>query len=274
MDKFIFSSLLYEVYKEILFITYNYQKERIEPYEIKEDDYKALEKSKALYSFSNRFSMLNEDFGSYLDSRFLETLINRQYDKESVTYMIEYMNDYVDYYLDYMHKVIDRIALVSDVKERSNGLKGEYPLYLKIEEKMLIIKRLILNTNAGTYLDKKTKRFGFKVTYVEYNVPINNYSFNGKDLRGMKKDEIIKMMDNSVKVNMQNSTFYDTDYLLYKDNPDDYSDGEISLFLDKRYKQDSVKVAMKASLKSALISFLIFTAIIAMVLIYKYVIKG
>ena len=278
MDKFIFSSLIYEVYKEILFITYNYQKEKLEYSDLKklkESDYEALDKSKALYLFHDRFLSLSDEIGEYIDSSFLDSLEKRKYDFNTLKEMTEYMNPYVDYYLSYMHKLIDMIGDTLDIKRSESGYKGPYPLYIKIEEKRALLERVVINTNAQTYLDSKTKKFGFKLTFIEYDVPLNNYSYNSKDLRNLTKKEILDIMDNSVNVSLEHSNYYDTEILEYKtkDEMPDYSLGELSLFVDKRAKQSTVKQALKQSFKTALISFLFFIALIAIFVIFKYVIR-
>ena len=273
-----FSALLYESSREILFVTYNYQKEKLEYSDLKklkDEDYDALDKSKALFSFYEKYISHSKDMAEYLDYDFLEALKRRKYDFNTLNSMIEYMNPYADYYISYMHELIDKIADVLDIKRRENNFKGPYPLYIKIEENKALLERAILNTNASTYLDSKTTKFGFKMTFVEYDVPLKNYSYNGVDLRNLSKKEIIDIMDSSVNISLQHSNYYDTDILEYKeiDSKPDYSPGELSLFLDKRVKQSSIKQAMKQSFKSALISFGIFLAIIIVFVLFKYVFK-
>lgn len=279
MDKFIFSALLYESYREILFITYNYQKEKLEYSDLKklrDNDYEALDKSKALYSFYERYSSMASELGEYLDADFLEHLRIRRYDFNALKDMIDYMNPYVDYYTSYMHNLIDMIAEVLDIKRNEAHYKGPYPLYIKIEENRALLERAVINTNAQSLLDGKTKKFGFKMTFIEYDVPLHNYSYNGHDLRELSKKEIIDIMDNSVNVSLEHSNYYDTELLEYKtlDEKPDYSLGELSLFVDKKAKQSSVKQALKQSFKTALISFGIFMVVIIVFVLFKYVFRG
>lgn len=276
MDKIIFSALLYEAYQEILFITYNYQKELISDAEIRkmtDSDFEALGKSKVLYSFYNRYLELQkEGMDEYIDNDFMSILESRKYDAKRLTYMISYLNEYASIYVDYFHKFTDKIAEVMDIKMNELGLKGEYPLYIKIESSKAILKRAVITSNASLYLENKTKHFGFKITYIDYDVPLKDYSFNGIDLREKTKKEIIDIMDSSVKVNMQHAEYFDTEIIEYRPELD-YTTGEISLMLDKKRKQSGVKEAMKSALKGALISFLIFAAFVTVFLIFKYLIK-
>ncbi|MCR5741883.1 MAG: hypothetical protein K6G38_05465 [Gammaproteobacteria bacterium] len=273
MDNFIYSALLYEIYKEVLFITYHYQEERITFNMIKEEDYLLLARSKNLYAFARKIE-LNEELREKIDPDFYTIIASRVYDKEKVRYLIDYLNEYTDIYLDYMHKLIDKISNVANVKMIDMGLRGEYPLYMKIEETKLTIRRVVLNTNASLYFDKKTSKFGFRVTYVDYDVPLKDYSYNGINLKEKTKKEIIDIMDSSINVNLSHSNFYDTSYLQYKDDVNDYSDGEISMFLEKFAKQDGVKEAMKVSFRNALIGLAFFLLIMGIFFIYKYFIKG
>lgn len=278
MDKFIFSALLYESYREILFITYNYQKEKLDYSDLKklkDNDYEALDKSKVLYSFYERYINMRNELGEYLNADFLEHLRIRRYDYNTLKDMIDYMNPYVDYYTSYMHSLIDKIAEVLDIKRNEANYKGPYPLYIKIEENRALLERAVINTNAQSYLDGKTKKFGFKMTFIEYDVPLDNYSFNGHDLRELSKKEIIDIMDNSVNVSLEHSNYYDTELLEYKtlDEKPDYSLGELSLFVDKRAKQSSIKQALKQSFKTALISFGIFLVVIIVFVLFKYVFR-
>ena len=276
MDKFIFSALLYEVYREILYITYNYDKEKLTQKELKkitDKDLEELKKSKVLSSFYNKFISLKGETIAYLDDDFLRILETKDYTMDNFSLVIRYLDEFADYYLNIIHKVIDRIGDVLDVKNHADGFKGEYPLYIKINEKSCELKRAVLNTNAKDYLDKATKKFGFKVTFITYNVPLENYSFNGIDLREKNKKEITKLLDSSMNVNLKYTDYFETQLLEYKEDIESYSDGELSLFLDKLTKGESTKVALKGAFKSALISFAFFLVIVALFLIYKYVIK-
>ncbi len=276
MDKFIFSAILYEFYREILYITYNYDKEKLTQKDVKkitDKDLEEMKKSKVLSSFYNKLLSFKGETIAYLDDDFLRIIETKDYTIENFSLMIRYLDEFADYYLDHIHKLIDKIGDVLDVKTRSDGFKGEYPLYIRINESSCELKRAVLSTNAKDYLDKNTKKFGFKVTFITYNVPLKNYSFNGVDLREKNKKEITKLLDSSMNVNLKYTNYFETQLLEYKDDVERYSDGELSLFLDKLTKGESTKVALKGAFKSALISFLFFLVIVALILISRYVIK-
>lgn len=275
MDKFIFSALLYEVYREILYITYNYDKEKLTQKDVKkitDKDLEEMKKSKVLSAFYNKLISFKGETIAYLDDDFLKILETKDYTIENFSLMIRYLDEFADYYLDHLHKLIDKIGDVLDVKNHADGFKGEYPLYIKINENSCELKRAVLNTNAKEYLDKSTKKFGFKVTFITYNVPLKDYSFNGVDLRDKTKKEITQLLDSSMNVNLKYTDYFETQLLEYKEDITQYSDGELSLFLDKLSKGESTKVALKSAFKGALISFLFFLVIIALFLIYRYVI--
>jgi len=279
MYKYLYSALLNEAYREILYITCHYQDEILSLSAIKdldETDYNNLEKSKALKNYGILLTSFGPEISPYVTEEFLEILDKQIYNEDTFTTLITYMNPYIELYNSMMHSMIDDVSSVIDIKMNALGKKGTYPLYVKIEEKKAIIERAILSTNAGTYLDKKTKIFGFRVTFIEYNVPLQNYTYSGVDLREKKREEIIAIMDNSVKVNLQHANYYETGVLPYKetDGIPSYSEGEISLFLDKKSETyGGIKYAFKESFKRTGWSFLVVIAVIIIFILIKYVFK-
>ncbi len=277
MNKFLFSSLINEIYQEILYLTYNYQKEKITAKEIRvlgTKEYDDLKKSKNLKLMTDRIISLRPDGIYTLDDEFLNILERADYDKESLTYIVEYMNPFIDYYREMMGKIEKTISETLDIKLKSEGYEGEYPVYIKLEENMCTIERAILLTNAREYLSKETKKFGYKVSYVDYEVPLKEYSFNGKDLRGLDKKEIFKIMDNSIKVNLNDSKYYiSTLKEIDIDNEEIelLSLGESSLWLNKRdMTYDGIKTVMKKSMKSTLFTLLILIIFTAIIIFIKY----
>jgi len=276
MDKFLFASLLEEVYREILYITYHYQEEMIGEKEIKalgSSDFNNLSKSKVLFNYYDLFSTLDENDSVYVEKDFLDILRSKNYDKDNTIKLINYLNPYVELYIDKMHEMIDIVSDVLDIKMKEDSYKGEYPIYIKIEKDKASIIRAILSTNASQYLNKETKKFGFKVTYVEYKIPLKEYSYNGIDLREKDKKEIIDIMDSSVKVNLNNAQYDETNILEYKTDGDHlkYQKGEISQFLDKKKTTyNGIKSVMKDSLKRSLITLGILALVTILILIFKY----
>ena len=280
MNKFLFSAILEEVYREILYLTYNYQKEMIGDSEVNKfnnTDFTNLKKSKILSKISDDLEFVKLDEGFYFDQEFVRILKEKDYTDKTCHYLIRYLNPYVEYYINEMHKRIDQVALVLDSKYKSDGYKGEYPLYLKVEEKKCIIYRAVLSTTAGQYLSRESNKFGLKLTYMEYDVPLKDYKFSKIDLREKEKDEIIKLMDSSIKVDLNHCKYYDTTILEVETDKDElkkYSDAEISLWASKKeLSYGGVKSMLKSSLKRTLFSLLILVFITVLILVMKYFIK-
>lgn len=274
MEKFIAASLIEEVYREILYVTYHYQEEMIGEKEVKalkDDDYLNLKNSKILPQFFQSFTRLKDDsVMSYIPYEFLKILEEKTYDYESVSYLIDFMNPFVSYYYSLMHGYIDDIIEVLDIKMREKNFKGSYPLYMTVEEKRLFLERAILSTNAKAYLDGTTKIFGLKLTYIDYDIKLENYSYNGIDLRNLKREEILNIMDSSVRINLNNAKYFESELFELKDD-ERLKSGEVSFFLDKKVQTYSgVKDAIKGTLKRTLITFLILGAVTALILIIKY----
>ena len=278
MEPTILASLLYETYREILYITCHYQEEFLTDKEVAElslADYKNLAKSKVLKEYAKEFADFGSDMADSISGDFIGILSDGNYNEETMRILIAYLNPFKDRYLAMMHEMIDKIADVLDIKMKERGYQGSYPVYIKIEENKAIIERAILSTNAGTYLAKKTRTFGFKVTYVVYNIPLKAYTYNGVDLRGKEVKEIVDAMDASVKVSLENAEYYDTDILPFalKEGKLPYSLGELSIYLDKRASTGGVKSALKESFKRTIWSFLAIIVLTIVFLIIKYFIK-
>ncbi len=279
MNKFIFSSLLNELYQEILYVTYNYQKEKISSKDIQKlnnTDYKNLSKSKVIINWYNAISSsgLFNDSKYYIDDKLLTIIETRDYNLESLNYIVDYLNPYIDFYRETMMDIIDNISGVIDLKLKETGFNGEYPLYIKLEEKRCVLERAIITTNANDYLTKSTKQFGLKVTFMDYDVPLEDFKFKDTDLRNKTNDEILKLMESSVKVELNNSKYYVTDILtLDKDSEEiDLSNkGKISLWLNKKsITFGGLKDALKGSLKHTLFMLLIIVVVTIVMLIIKY----
>ena len=279
MNKFLFSSLLNELYQEILYVTYNYQKETITDKDIKKlnsTDFKNLSKSKVLINWYNAVSTSNlfNDTKYYIDDKLLTIIETRNYDEDNLNYMVKYLNPYIEYYRDTMRDVIDNISSIIDLKLKEINFDGEYPLYLKIEEKRCILSRAIISTNASDYLTKKTKTFGLKVTFMDYDVPLTDYKFKDYDLRLKTKDEILKLMESSVKIELNNSKYYVTDIYPIDINNEEIdlsNTGKISLWLNKKSVTFSgLKDAMKSSLKHTMFMLLIVVIVTIVMLLIKY----
>ncbi|MBR4237613.1 hypothetical protein IKQ02_04175 [bacterium] len=281
MNKFLFSAIIEEVNQEILYTTFNYQKEKMGPLEIKklgEDDFKNLSKSKPLFKMASyllEIEQKNQDSKYSFDPEFLKILDSQEYDLKRVKYLIEYMNPYIDYYHKMMHKLIDNISETLDIKERSDGFQGEFPLYLKLTEKSCMLERAIVSTNAKDYLYQTAKSFSYKVTFMDYDVPLKvDYTFNGIDLRNKSTKEVVGILDNSIKVNLNHCKYYETDNVQIDTTTEELTlmnMGEESLWLNKKkVTYSGIKMALKDSLKRTLFTLLIITIITAIILIFKY----
>ena len=284
MNKFLFSAIIEEVNQEILYTTFNYQKEKMGSAEIKklgDDDFKNLSKSKPLFkmaSFLLDLESKNQDSKYSFDSEFLKILDSREYDLEKTKYLIDYMEPYIEYYHRMMHKLIDNISETLDLKEQADGFKGTFPLYLKLTEKSCLLERAIVSTNAKDYLYGGAKSFSYKVTFMDYDVPLKEpYTFNGIDLREKKIKEIVEILDKSIKVNLNNCKYFDTDSVQIDTEKEELTlmnKGEGSLWLKKRQVTYSgIKTALKDSLKRTLFTLLIIIVITTLIFLFKYFIK-
>lgn len=281
MNKFLFSAILEEVNQEILYTTFNYQKEKMGPKEVKnlgEDDFKNLSKSKPLFKMAS-FLMEHEskitDSKYHFDSRFIEIMDKQEYDLEKVKYIIDYLDPYIDYYHKMMAKLIDNISDTLDLKERSDGFNGTFPLYLKLTEKECKLERAIVSTNAKDYLYMSAKSFSYKVTFMDYDVPLKTpYTFNGVDLRDKKPREIINILDSSIKVNLNNCKYFETDSVQIDIDSEELTlmdMGEESLWLNKKsVTYSGIKIALKDSLRRTLFTLLIIIIVTGLIFLIKY----
>lgn len=275
MKKFIASAFAEEIYREILYITYHYQEEMIgkkEVLKLNDDDYKNLTKSKVLKNLYQDLAVFNDDsITSYLPSNVLLILEKSEYDEKNVLILIEELNPLISYYNKVLHRYIDDIAFVLDTKMKEKEYQGSYPLYLKILENSLSLERAVLSTTARSYLSKTTNYFGLKVTYVDYDIKLENYCYNGKDLREMERKEIVNYLDGSVQVNLEHAKYYETDiYPLKTETVMPLNTGEISIFLERRNKTyDGIKSVMKHSFKRTGITILVLIVVTIIILIIR-----
>jgi len=282
MNKFLFSSLLEVVYREIGYITCNYNKEIIDIKDIKkvnDSDINNLKKSKALNRYIEKLKEVDFENSEYaFDLEFLNILSNNDCTIKNLEYVISYMNPYIKYYISKMKELIDEISKVLDIKKKEEGFIGEFPVYMKIDENNLIIERAIVSTNQELYLNKETNKFTYKVTYMDYDVPLENYKYKNKDLREMERNDIISYMDNSIKINLNNAKYYETKSVEIDKNNEELvlmNMGELSLWLDKKEKTyGGLKETLKSSLKRSLISTGIIVGVGILIILYKYFMKG
>lgn len=275
MKKFLFSSILQEIYREILFITYHYNDEYLSIKDINklgDKDFSNLKKSKQLSKYYLEISTLDTS-PFIIDYKVLDILRNANYNKNTLTYLVEYINPYLKFYYDTMKSIIDKVSEVADIKMKSKGYDGDYPLYIMIKEKEAIITRAIIGTNTMSYINKETTKFGFKITFLEYKVKLIDYKYNDIDLRNKTKEEIYKIMDDSLKVNLNNTIYYDTSIFEFDIDEDEIINldkAKLSLFLDKKnITYSGLKDGLKLGLKRGLISLIIIIVITILFLIFK-----
>ena len=276
MNKFIISSIIQEIYSEILFVTYNYQKEIITEKEVSKfdnSDFVALSKSKFLSNYSKELPILDQKGEYNFDPEFLSILDGRAYDKEKCLYLIRYMNPYVEHYNNTVHEIIDKISFITDLNFKGEGFKGNYPLYVKVEENKLKMERLILSFNTRDFILRTTKKLKYKITFMEYDVPLNDYKYSNIDFKDKEVKEIISILDSSMKINLSHVKYYDTKYLDVLSEFGDItipSEADISLWLKTRIKADgNIKNAIRTSLKRTFFTLLIIIILTILIIIIK-----
>ena len=278
MNKFLFSAILEVYYREFLYVTYNYNKDTIGVKEINlmaDKEFTDLKKSKPLDRIVSEileYDLSDTEF--HFDIEFLNIIKEKNYNKNTVSYIIDYLNTYIDYYNKVIHTLIDNVSETLDLKRSSEGYKGTYPLYIKISENNCLIERAVLSTNARNILAKETNKFTYKITFVDYDVPLKDYSYKGQNLKKLSRDEIVSLMNDSIKVNLSYAKYFETSSIeIEVDNNEIVKKniGELSLLLDKKNETYSgIKSVAKDSLKRALIYFLVLAAITAIIFLIKY----
>lgn len=273
MDKLLFSALINELNNEMLFITYNYQSEFLTREKINklgDDDYKNLNTSKYLKGISAKLLDYSPEVGDYLNEDLLKIIETGIYNKSNLLYFYDELTPYFEYYVSSLDKFSSLISSTLDTKRLSDGFTGSFPIYMKLEENRLTLERCYTGTNSKSILDKNSKTFGFNVSFIDYDIKLNDYTLDGINLKDKSIKEIIEYVEKSAKFDMNNSKYYQTEIIEYRENME-YSIGELSFFLDKRRKTfDGIKNAFKGSFKGVLISIIIFVLFLTAYFLYRY----
>ncbi|MBP5343377.1 hypothetical protein J6Y73_05575 [bacterium] len=280
MNKFLFSSILEELNQEILYTTFNYDKEKLGYKEFKklgEDDFKNLKKNQALNKmayFLEELSKKHQDSKYEFDPDLIKILDEREYDLDKIKYIYDLLDPYIDYYHKMMKKIIDHISKTLDLKENQDGFIGEFPIYIKLEEHNCKLERAIVSVNSKDYLYGNAKNFSYKVTFMDFDVPLKEpYSYNSKNLKDLPPVEILRIFDESIKINLNNCKYFETDSIVIDTESEELNlldMGSESLWLNKKkVTYSGVKLALKHSLKRTFLTFIIIVVVTIIILIIK-----
>ena len=277
MNKNLYSALINEINNEILFITFNFNVNyltRTEINKLEAKDYKEISSSKYLKKLIKEFLEYSEEIGDYITPDEISILEKGEFNKSNLIYLYDKMTPYLESYIKLVDKFGEMISDTLDTKRLSGGYTGKFPIYMILEEGKLTLERAYVLTNAKSVLNKSSKKFGFYVSYVDYDIKLDNYHLDGFDLREKTIEEIIDYVDKkSFKFDMNSSTYYETDTIEFRDNME-YSLGELSFFLDKKKQTfNGLKAAFKQSFKTVGLSILILIVFLVGYFLYRYFIR-
>ncbi len=277
MNKNLYSALINEINNEMLFITFNYNanylsRDIINKFEEKE--FRDLSSSRYLKKLIKQFLEYSDEIGNFITPDEIDILRKGEFNKSNLLYLYDKMTPYLESYIKLLDEFGSKISSTLDTKRLSSGYTGKFPLYMILSENKLTLERAYILTNAKTVLSKQSKKFGFYVSYVDYDIKLDNYHLDGFDLRDRSINEIIDYVDKkSFKFDMNSSTYYETDTIEFKENME-YSLGELSFFLDKKRQTfNGLKAAFKQSFKTVGISILILVVFLVFYFLYRYFIR-
>jgi len=205
------ASLINEIDLEIKYTLQIYDKDKVDTASLKADDFSKLQKSKNLYDMAKlleNYLVINNIFD--FDMEIIDLMKNKTYDYNSLKTIQDCFNKYTKVYAFEFNKLQNQVGGIIDKKKENDKYLGTYPVYIKVEENRCVIERMVITINSRAILYKTQTKLMFKVTTMEYVIPLKNYLFNNEDLRNLSKDEIFNLLDKHTKINMKNANYYDS----------------------------------------------------------------
>ena len=144
---------------------------------------------------------------------------------------------------------------------------------MKINSDNLKMIRLILSFNTRDYIDGASKALKYKVSYMEYELKLNDYKYQNIDFSNKTIKEIVNVLDSSMKINLSNVKYFDTKYMEVREFGDEIEypiDADISLWLkERRQENNTIKTALKESFKRTLFALLIIIVVTILIIIIR-----